>query len=208
MGSEQCIYSGNKMCSYMQGIGICNLVLKLEKTCYIPSFSRNLISVSRLVPLGYSFNFSYTSFNLYYKSDIIGNVTLSDGLLSLNLQSDATYNAMHVQTGIKRCVVNEDSSILWYRRLGHISIERIKRLVNDGVLSTLDVTDFDTCVDCIKGNHINKSKKGAKRSSTILEIIHSDTCCQDIDAYGQKYFITFIDDYSRYMYLYMVHNKN
>ena len=28
-----------------------------------------------------------------------------------------------------------------------------------------------------------------------------------MDAYGQKYFITFIDDYSRYMYLYMLHNK-
>ena len=29
-----------------------------------------------------------------------------------------------------------------------------------------------------------------------------------MDAYGQKYFITFIDDYSRYMYLYMLHNKS
>ena len=28
-----------------------------------------------------------------------------------------------------------------------------------------------------------------------------------MDTYGQKYFITFIDDYSRYMYLYMLHNK-
>ena len=28
-----------------------------------------------------------------------------------------------------------------------------------------------------------------------------------MDAYGQKYFITFIDDYSRYMHLYMLHNK-
>ena len=33
--------------------------------------------------------------------------------------------------------MNEDSSILWSRRLGHISIDIIKRLVNDGVLSTL-----------------------------------------------------------------------
>ncbi|KAG9449432.1 hypothetical protein H6P81_009397 [Aristolochia fimbriata] len=29
-----------------------------------------------------------------------------------------------------------------------------------------------------------------------------------MDAQGQKYFITFIDDYSRYMYLYMLHTKN
>ena len=29
-----------------------------------------------------------------------------------------------------------------------------------------------------------------------------------MDAYSQKYFITFIDDYSRLMYLYTLHNKN
>ncbi|KAL4295771.1 hypothetical protein GQ457_12G011150 [Hibiscus cannabinus] len=62
--------------------------------------------------------------------------------------------------------------------------------------------------DCIKGKQTNKSKKGAKRSSTILEIIHSDICCPDMDVQGQKYLITFIDDYSRYMYLYMLHHKS
>ena len=104
--------------------------------------------------------------------------------------------------------MNEDFSILWHRRLGHISIERIKRLVNAGVLSTLDFTNFDTCVNCIKGMQTNKLKKCANRSLNILEIIHSDICCPNIDAYGQKYFITFIDDYLRYIYLYMLHNKN
>ncbi|KAL4361061.1 hypothetical protein GQ457_04G024470 [Hibiscus cannabinus] len=62
--------------------------------------------------------------------------------------------------------------------------------------------------DCIKGKQTNKLKKGAKRSLTILEIIHSDICCPYMDVQGQKYFITFIDDYSRYMYLYMLHHKS
>ena len=187
MPSEQCIYSGNKMRSHVEAVGTCSLVLSsgfilnLEKTFYIPSFSRNLISVSRLVPLGYSFKFYETSFSLFYKSNLIGNGTLSDGLFSIDLQNDATNNAMHVHTGIKRCVINEDSSMLWHRRLGHISIQRIKRLVNDGVLSTLDFTDFETCVDCIKGKQTNKSKKGATRSTNILEIIHSDICYPDMD---------------------------
>ena len=29
-----------------------------------------------------------------------------------------------------------------------------------------------------------------------------------MDAYGPKYFISFINDYSRYMYIYLLHNKN
>ena len=214
VGSEQSILSGNKMGSHVEAIGTCILtlssgfVLKLERTFYVPSFSRNLISVSRLVPFGYSFNFKDTSFRLLYKSDCVGNGILSDGLYRILLQNDNTQGSMHVHAGIKRCNINEDSSILWHRRLGHISIERIKRLVKDGVLSTLDFTNFKTCVDCIKGKQTNKSKRGANRSSDSLEIIHTDICCPDMDIHGQKYFISFIDDYSRYMYIYLLHNKN
>ena len=163
--SEQCIYSGNKMRSHVEAVGTCSLVLSsgfilnLEKTFYIPSFSRNLISVSRLVPLGYSFKFYETSFSLFYKSNLIGNGTLSDGLFSIDLQNDATNNAMHVHTGIKRCVINEDSSMLWHRRLGHISIQRIKRLVNDGVLSTLDFTDLRLVWTVLKESELISPRK-------------------------------------------------
>ena len=83
-----------------------------------------------------------------------------------------------------------------------------QKIVNDRVLGTLDFADFETCVDCIKGKQTNMSKKGAKRSSDVLEIIHTDICCPDMDAYRQKYFISFIDDYSRYMHLYLLNNKN
>ena len=94
-------------------------------------------------------------------------------------------------------------------RLGHISIERITRLVKDGVLKTFDFTDFGTCVDYIKGKQTNKTTKGAKRSFEILEIIHTDICgpfatpCLN----GQRYLISFIDDHTRYMYLYLLYDK-
>ena len=120
MGSEQSIYSANKMRSYVEGFGTCSLflssgfILYLEKIFYILSFSRNLISVSRLIPLGYSFQFSDKSLILYYKSDVVWNGTLSDDLFSIDLQNDAIHNDLHVQTGTKQCVMNEDSSILWY----------------------------------------------------------------------------------------------
>ena len=211
--SEQCIYSGSKMSSRV-AIGTCNLVLssgfilELEKTFYVPSFSRNLISISRLVPLGFSFSFSDSGFSLSNKSKVIGYGTLSNGVFHIQLQNDFTYNSMHVTAGLKRYVMNEESSMLWHRRLGHISIERIKKLVNDGILSTLDFADFETCVNCINGKQTNKSKKGAKRSTNLLEIIHTDIYCPDMDANSPKYFITFIDDYSRYMYLYLLRSKD
>ena len=202
------------MSSRVEAIGTCSLVLssgfilELQNTFYVPSFSRNLISISRLVPLGFSFSFSDSGFSLSNKSKVIGYGTLSDGPFHIQLQNDFIYNSMHVTIGLKRCVMNEESSMLWHWRLGHISIVRIKKLVNDGVLSTLDFADFETCVNCIKGKQTNKSKKGAKRSTNLLEIIHTDICCPDMDANSPKYFITFIDDYSRYMYLYLLRSKD
>jgi hypothetical protein len=94
--------------------------------------------------------------------------------------------------------------------LGHISRERLERLVKDGILPNLDFTDLSVCVDCIKGKQTKHTKKGAKRSTKLLEIIHTDICGPfDTPSFGkEKYFITFIDDFSRYGYIYLLHEKS
>ena len=46
--------------------------------------------------------------------------------------------------------LNEKSSILRHKCLGHISKQRIERLIMDGILPDLDFSYFDTYVDCIK----------------------------------------------------------
>jgi hypothetical protein len=74
------------------------------------------------------------------------------------------------------------------------AIERIERLVKDGVLKIHDFTNFSTYVDCIKGKQTNMTTKDAKRSSKILEILHTNICgpfstpCLN----SQRYFIYFI----------------
>lgn len=79
--------------------------------------------------------------------------------------------------------MNENSSTLRRRILGHTSRDRIKRLANNGILITLNFADFEACVDFIKEKKTKKSKKGAKRTIDILEIIHSDICWPDMDAH-------------------------
>jgi hypothetical protein len=55
----------------------------------------------------------------------------------------------------------------------------------------------------MKGKYIKKNKKDAKRSTGILQIIHTDICdpfpVKSMDGYDS--FITFTDDYSRYNYI-------
>ena len=215
--SECSIYSGNQIISHVEAIGTYRLVLRssfvlnLEKTFFVPSFSRNLISVSRILPYSFSFKFVGISFHLIKDNVIVGDGILDNGLFKLYLNPSFNHSltTMHGNVGIKRGVINEKSSILWHKRLGHISIERIKILVNDGVLETLDFTNFDICVDCIKGKQTNMTKKqSARRTSDILEIMHTDISGPyDMCLNVQRYFITFINDYSQYMYLFLLYDK-
>ena len=91
MESEGAIYSGNKMPSHVEAVGTYKLVLNsgfvldLDKTFYIPSFSRNLVLVSRLLPFGFGFNFLGTTFHLLKDSVIVGDRILNDGVFKLHL---------------------------------------------------------------------------------------------------------------------------
>jgi hypothetical protein len=59
----------------------------------------------------------------------------------------------------------------------------------------------------LKGNLCRK--KGATRSEGLLEIIHTNICgpFTPTTLGGYKYFITFIHDFSRYGYIFLIHEK-
>ena len=112
--------------------------------------------------------------------------------------------------GVKIKLTDENSSSLWHKRLGHISKRRIERLVSDGILDSLDFADFEICTNCIKGKQTNTRRFGANRATDVLQLIHTDICGSfpTVSWNGQQYFITFIDDFSRYGYLYLIHEKS
>lgn len=64
-------------------------------------------------------------------------------------------------------------------------------------------------MNCIKGKQANIRKFGARRSSTVLDLVYTDICgpFPTTSWNGRKYFITFID-YSLYGYLYLIHEKS
>jgi len=51
---------------------------------------------------------------------------------------------------------------------------------------------------------------GAEKAKDVLELVHTDICgpFPTPSWNGQQYFISFIDDYSRYSYLYLIHEKS
>ena len=73
-------------------------------------------------------------------------------------------------------------------------------------------TRISFCEKCVEGKMSKKPFRsvGEIRSVTKLQCIHSDVCgpmpTQSIA--GNKYFLTFIDDYSRYYKIYFMKNKS
>ena len=65
---------------------------------------------------------------------------------------------------------------MMYHRLGHFSRGRIERLIKKSFLPPLEFLDLEQCIDRIKGKYVKKIKKDVKRSTGILEIIHTDIC--------------------------------
>ena len=112
---------------------------------------------------------------------------------------------------LKRKASSNNPTYLWHLRLDHINLKKIDILVKEGLLSSLTIQPLPACTSCLKGK-ITKRLFLAKenRSKYVLELIHIDVCGPlNIRAKGSfEYFITFIDDYSRYEYVYLLHRKS
>ncbi|KAL4292029.1 hypothetical protein GQ457_14G014530 [Hibiscus cannabinus] len=70
---------------------------------------------------------------------------------------------------------------------------------------------FDVCESCFLGKMTKDPFNGkGERASDLLGLIHSDVCGpMNTQARGGfQYFITFIDDFSRYGYIYLMRHKS
>ena len=74
------------------------------------------------------------------------------------LSSISATLTVNTASSSKHLRLNEKSSILWHKRLSHISRQKMERLIKDEILPDLDFSDFDICVDCIKGKLTSKVK--------------------------------------------------
>jgi hypothetical protein len=87
----------------------------------------------------------------------------------------------------------------------------MERFIKEEILAPLDFSDLGHCIECIKGKYVKHIKRtGVTRSSGVLEIIHTDIWgpfnVKFVDEFNS--FITFMDDFSRYGYIYPIHERS
>ena len=87
----------------------------------------------------------------------------------------------------------------------------MKKLHDDGLLTSSDFESFETCESCLLGKMTKTTFFGTmERATNLLEIIHTDVCSpMSVEARdGYHYFLTFTDDLSRYGYIYLMKHKS
>ena len=127
---------------------------------------------------------------------------MSDGLFKLNVIND--FNKFFFN------VFNVETTILWHERLGHVSLKKVKKLIDLGLLPRSQVDVNYKYQIYVQAKQTKKSFKSVQRNTNILELIYSDVCDSNrIPARAEnKYFATFINDYFRYYYVYLLKSKD
>jgi hypothetical protein len=104
---------------------------------------------------------------------------------------------------------------LWHRRLAHHSYADVKKMINQNLVTGLDLQfkqhPDPICEPCLAGKmHSNPFPTSLSHSSAPLDLIHSDLHgpVKKETHSGYKYWITFINDHSRFRMVYPLKSKS
>ena len=173
--------------------------IPLTSVLSLPNFSFNLMSVSKLtraLKCYISFFPDFCLFQDLMTKRIIGRGRESGGLYILDPTIQRPIACSGVTTPFET-----------YCRLGHLSLPLLKKLCPQ--FSSLLSLDCESC-QFSKHHRLSYSPRVNKRVSAPFELVHSDVwgLCPVVSPTGFQYFVTFVDDYSRTTWLYLMKNHS
>ena len=208
LGDFGTVKMGNTSYSKIVGIGdVCiqtdvGCSLTLRDVRHVPDLRLNLISGVALDREGYVNYFSNGKWKLTK-----GSLVAARGKVRSTLY----------RTVVKICGdelnATEDGSSpnLWHKRLGHMSEKGLHILAKKALIPFAKGNSLNPCDYCLFGKHHRVSfSKSSKRKSNILELVYSDVCGPfEVESLGgNRYFVTFIDDASRKVWVYLLKAKD
>ncbi|MCH92265.1 retrovirus-related Pol polyprotein from transposon TNT 1-94, partial [Trifolium medium] len=198
--------------------------LTLHNLLLVPSITKNLISVSQFSKDNNVY-FVFSANECLVKSQATDAVLLkghvgSDGLYEfpdISLHSTA-FSPLPVSlpsvNTVSRCnnaSLAPSSSYLWHLRLGHPNNHTFKLVMQNYNLpfNNKDVSTF--CAACCMGKaHRLHSPASHTTYTTPLELVYSDLWgpSPSPSKLGYNYYISFVDAYSKYTWIYLLKSKS
>lgn len=215
---QEKIYMANGQRIAVEGIGTVRInavnnngksvSIKMQEVLYVPSINGSLLSVRKLVEKGFKVNFTPNGqCNIMQRDIVAATAELRGNLYVLKEANRAllTTNEVHP----KDCVHQ------WHARCGHRDLEVVKRLNIDGHVKGANIVSCPikvTCEVCTKGKmtRVPFPRTSEKSSRKVMDLVHTDVCgpMQTKTPSGNRYVLTFIDDYTRFTTVYLLQNKS
>lgn len=180
-------------------------LLPINEVLHVPGLATNLLSVSRIVSKGFTVVFDVTGCQILD----------SDGKLFATGQHVNNMFKLNAKERGSCLVAGREVQVsmeLWHRRMGHMNDDHLVKLRNN-LATGIQFSGSScnkVCVSCLKGKQARQpfSSKGT-RASGMLDLVHSDLCGpMEVNSFsGARYFYTFIDDFSRKVFVYFLKNK-
>ena len=102
-----------------------------------------------------------------------------------------------------------DSYDIWHARLEHVNSSYVMKLKGLGLINMHDKQN-SKCDECVESKITKKTCHFVERQTEILGLIYTDLVDlkQTMSRGGKNYFVTFIDDFSRYTKVYLIKHKD
>lgn len=119
-----------------------------------------------------------------------------------------------VNNGCINALGEDSSSELWHKWLRHMSEKGLQILDKIGILAGMKglKMSLNPCTHCLSGKQHRASfqYKAPHRKPHVLDLVHSDVCGPMTTSTlgGARYFLTFIDDHSRKVWVYALKTKD
>ena len=173
----------------------------LHKVRHILDLRRNLIFVGQLDDEGHAILFV----------DSTWKVTKGAMVLARGKKTGTVYMTSSSRDIITVAEASTNAS-LWHCRLGHMSEKGMKMLLSKGKLPELKSINLDMCERCILGKHkmVSFLKTGRTLKDRKLELVYTNLWGPSPVASlgGSRYYITFIDDSIKKVWIYCLKKKN
>ncbi|KAI5316471.1 hypothetical protein L3X38_036178 [Prunus dulcis] len=182
-----------------------SFVFRLSGVLCVPSLRKNLLSVAQFT---HDFNVSITFFPWGYQiRDLQCGVVLFQGLCK-----DGLYPIFPMLLSSSKHAFSSivASSSLWHHRLGHPSNKVLRTLVSRSLLGSLSRLSTSPCSHCALSKSIKLSFSSHDHCSTKpFALIHSDVWMSlVVFASGYRYYVLFMDDYTRYSWIFPMRLKS
>ncbi|KAK2994443.1 hypothetical protein RJ640_001259 [Escallonia rubra] len=153
--------------------------------------------------------------NIYYVPKMKANILRASLIVRVPMSSNRMF-LMNIHHDAPKCLKAcfDNQSWLWHLRLGHLNFGGLKLLSTKNMIKGLPSIDQpdQLCKACLVGKQHRHSfpKESISRAKAPLELIHTDVCGPiDPASLGKnRYFLLFIDDYSRKTWVYFLKQKS